>query len=122
MRGQRIPVERMNGHTMYPALRTAGDYCGPVMGWTGDRPAVFFLTPNADDAMANWRARTIQHVCSPPHMFVEEPDGTLTVRDSIGGRVGQGKTNRWDKVGRNKCRQGKSRDWHGYLTKGEWHL
>ena len=28
----------------------AGDYCGPLMGFTDDRPAVFFLKPNSRDA------------------------------------------------------------------------
>jgi hypothetical protein len=43
MKGRRIPVEE-SGH---PIVEQPGDYCGPVYGFTGDLPAVFFLKPNA---------------------------------------------------------------------------
>lgn len=87
-------------------VREPGDYCGPVKGYTGDRSAVFFYKPNAKDPGASATARIKQHVVSPPHVFTEEPDGTLTITASIGelflDGVGDG--------------------YHGYLTKGEWHL
>lgn len=82
-----------------------GDYCGPIVGWTGDKPAVFFLKPNARDADAPPNARSVQHVVSPPHVFSEEPDGSLTITASISDRRAGG---------------GESDGWHGYLTKGEW--
>lgn len=82
----------------YFAVTEAGDYYGPIMGFTGDKPAVFFRAPVNDG---------LRHVESPPHVFTEQPDGTLTITESIGclrrpGQPGEGYT------------------WHGYLTKGEW--
>jgi len=106
MKGRRIRVEFAGTRALYPDLKQPGDYCGPLIGWTADRPAVFFLKPNANDPQAPKRAHYIQHVCSPPHRFTEEMDGTLTIRDSIG-----------DKAGKSSVSDG----WHGYLTKGEWH-
>ena len=87
MKGRRIPVPP-NG--AFPALEQPGDYCGPLMGFTGDAPK---------------RARNVQHVVSPPHVFTEEPDGTLTITASIS-----------DLAGPNSVSDG----WHGWLTKGEW--
>jgi hypothetical protein len=78
--GRRLPI--VAGQQPLPEL--PGDYCGPVMGFTGDVPAVFFLKPNARDADAPPWARSVQHVCSPPHTFTEEADGTLTIAASIG--------------------------------------
>jgi hypothetical protein len=101
MFGRRLPVPT-DGH---PAPEQPGDYCGPVVGFTGDLPAVFFLKPNARDPGAPKRARAIQHVVSPPHVFTEEPDGTLTITASIGDTAGP---------------SSESDGWHGYLTKGEW--
>lgn len=83
-----------------------GDYCGPIHGYTGDKPAVFFLKPNARDKGVPPHARGVQHVTSPPHVFTEEDDGTLTITASIGDTRGDG-------------REG-SDGWHGYLTRGEW--
>ena len=94
MKGRRIPFTGA-----FPVLENPGDYCGPIMGWTGDKPAVFFLKPNARDADAPKRARSVQYVVSPPHIFKEEPDGTLTITASIGD-ISDG--------------------WHGFLTFGEW--
>jgi hypothetical protein len=82
-----------------------GDYCGPILGFTGDKPAVFFLKPNARDTDAPPNARSMQHVVSPPHVFTEEPDGTLTITASISDRRANG---------------GESDGWHGYLTAGVW--
>ena len=80
-----------------------GDYCGPLVGYTGDLPSVFFLKPNARDADAPRSARSIQHVTSPPHTFRECPDGSLEIRASIG----------------ETARGSSERDgWHGYLDEG----
>jgi hypothetical protein len=107
MKGRRIPVEfDANGVAKFPVLEEAGDYSGPLKGFTGDLPAVFFLKPNARDPDGPKRARAIQYVVSPPHTFTEEPDGTLTIRASISDMAGGG---------------GESDGWHGFLTKGEWH-
>jgi hypothetical protein len=91
--------------------RKPGDYTGPVHGYTGDKPAVFFLKPNARDEGVPSHARAIQHVVSPPHVFTEEPDGTLTITASISDMRAPGP----DGVPR-----GPSDGWHGHLTKGEW--
>jgi hypothetical protein len=101
VKGRRIPIP-MNG--TFPHVTEPGDYSGPVMGFTATKPAVFFLKPNARDPDAPGRARSVQHVVSPPHVFTEEADGTLTIRESIGDTA-----------------EGSESDgWHGYLTKGEW--
>lgn len=84
--------------------REPGDYVGPIHGYTGEHPAVFFLKPNARDPGLPPRARAVQHVTSPPHVFTEEPDGTLTITASISDRAGGGPSD----------------GWHGYLTAGEW--
>ena len=101
MKGRRLPV--VAGE--HPCPLEPGDYCGPVMGYTHDKPAVFFLKPNARDEDAPKRARSVQHVVSPPHTFTEEPDGTLTIAASIGDTAGA------DSV---------SDGWHGYLDRGVW--
>lgn len=88
-----------------PALERAGDYCGPLMGFTGDKPAVFFLKPNARDKDAPPVARGVQHVVSPPHVFTEEPNGTLTIWASISDKAGDGAV---------------SDGWHGFLEQGAW--
>ena len=65
-----------------------GDYVGPVKGYTGDLEACFFLKPNArDDDAPRW-ARSIQHVCFPPHTYRECADGWLEIRASIGDTAG----------------------------------
>src|ERR1019366_4706801 len=69
-----------------------GDYCGPIVGYTSDLPAVFYRLPNGSSG----------HVCSPPHTFRECPDGSLEIRNSIGHTVpSQPELN-----------------WHGYLDEG----
>jgi hypothetical protein len=106
MKGRRIPVTYgSDGHAEFPAVEEAGDYSGPVMGFTGDRSAVFFLKPNARDPGAPKRARSVQHVTSPPHVFTENPDGTLTITASISDTAGP---------------NSESDGWHGFLTAGEW--
>ncbi len=106
MKGRRIPITYgPDGRAQFPALEEAGDYCGPLIGFTHDKPAVFFLKPNSRDPDAHKRARSVQHVISPPHVFTENPDGTLTITASIGDTNGSGS---------------ESDGWHGYLTAGEW--
>jgi len=80
-----------------------GDYCGPVTGYTGDVPAVFFLKPNARAADAPPRARSVQHVTSPPHTFRECADGSLEIRASISDLAMGGS---------------ESDGWHGWLDEG----
>jgi hypothetical protein len=103
MKGRRIQIEVIDGKAQFPLLEQPGDYAGPVMGFSGPVPAVFFLKPNARDPNAPKCARAIQHVVSPPHVFTEEPDGTLTITASIGDMHGS-----------------QSDGYHCYLTKGEW--
>lgn len=77
-------------------IKQPGDYAGPISGYTGDLPSVFFLLPNSRDADAPPGQRAIHHVCTPPHTFRECPDGSLEIRASIGAQP-------W---------------WHGYLDEG----
>lgn len=101
MNGRRIPVVA----GVDPVLKVirAGDYYGPVTGFSAPNPAVFFLLPIARDAGVHHEARSLRHVQMPPHIFTEEQDGSLTIRDSILSRWSDG-----------------TGQWHGYLTKGEW--
>lgn len=101
MQGRRLPV--VDGKPTLP--ERPGDYCGPVTGYTGDKPMVTFLKPNARDDDAPPNARSVQHVTSPPHTFTEEPDGTLTIAASISDRRRGGS---------------ESDGWHGYLERGVW--
>jgi hypothetical protein len=79
---------------------------GQIKGYTGDREACFFLKPNAQDEGVPARARSVQHVCFPPHAYRECPDGSLEIRPSISNLL------RHD-VG------GVSDDgWHGWLDEG----
>lgn len=64
MKGRRLPVDpeynaRYDGTIPFMGIERPGDYCGPVKGWTGDKPAVFFLKPNALDPDAPPIAREI---------------------------------------------------------------
>lgn len=87
-------------------IERPGDYYGPDSGYTGGVPAVFFLKPNARDSGVPARARSVQHVCSPPHRFRECPDGSLEIRESISNLLRRDTT-------------GQSDDgWHGYLDEG----
>jgi hypothetical protein len=80
-------------------IRDAGDYYGPDKGeCTGGSPAVWFLLPNARDEKTHGAGRSMRHVVSPPHTFTEEPDGSLTIMNSIGAMP----------------------HWHGFLIKGDW--
>lgn len=100
MKGTRIDPETVERDGLFAALDEAGPgaYYGPVSGYTGDKPAVFFLLPNARDAAASPAERSIGHVTSPPHVFTEEDDGTLTITASILSPGG----------------------WHGFLEHGVW--
>ncbi len=97
MIGQRIAYDTGDPD---PAIncQKAGDYCGPVP--VGDKTAVFYLLPVARDEGVHPEARSVRHVVSPPHKFFEEPNGTLTIRNSIGAQP----------------------HWHGFLTEGRWEL
>jgi len=105
--GRRIPYSG-EAHP-FALLEQPGDYCGPVVGFTGDKPAVFFLLPIARDEGVNPAARSIHHVCSPPHVFRECDDGSLEIRESIGSHT----TVDGEDV----------MLWHGYLDEGhEWRV
>jgi hypothetical protein len=99
MIGRRLPV--VGGKLTMP--EHPGDYCGPVRGFTDDLEACFFLKPNARDADAPARARSVQHVTFPPHTYRECPDGSLEIRNSIGDTAGTSP---------------ESDGWHGYLDEG----
>lgn len=110
MKGRRLPVTYDdNGIPQIPYDEMhPGDYCGPVVGFTGDLPAVFFLKPNARDPDAPLADRAVQHVCSPPHVFTEMPDGSLQIRESISDK-------------KRVQTSGEGDGWHGYLDAGhEW--
>ena len=85
-------------------IERPGDYFGPTPDYT-DPPAVFFLKPNARDEGVPPRARSVQHVCSPPHTFRECPDGSLEIRNSISNLTRNGGPETDD-------------GWHGYLDEG----
>jgi len=90
-------------------IEQTGDYFGPTTDYTGGVPAVFFLKPNARDNGAAPAARSVQHVCSPPHTFTEHPDGSLSIDPSISNLL------RGDLTGQSDD------GWHGYLRAGnEW--
>lgn len=73
-----------------------GDYCGPITGYTGDVPAVFFLLPGHPMVLDQPGRYSLHHVISPPHTFRECEDGSLEIRESIGAEP----------------------LWHGYLDEG----
>jgi len=103
MKGRRIPVVDPNADP-YTLLTEPGDYYGPSAYASAGNPAVWFLLPIARDEGVPSEARSLHHVQMPPHVFIEEPDGTLTIRDSIGA----GPSGNYY--------------WHGYLTEGRWEL
>ena len=103
MQGRRIYWEsRPAGNDLYDILKQPGDYCGPIRGYSGDKPAVFFMLPITEDVPGHPEARALHHVCSPPHTFTEEENGTLSIRASIGAGPGG------------------HYYWHGHLYKGIW--
>lgn len=89
-------------------IERPGDYAY-VEGYTGDKPAVMFLLPNAGGPNPLWRvdpehpANGLHHVTSPPHTFRMCPDGSIEIRASIGAH-GTG--------------QASGYVWHGYLDEG----
>jgi len=85
--GRRLPVPASNDVNDVIGQLEPGDYCGPISGYSGDKPAVFFRLPDGSG---------IRHVVSPPHVFTEQPDGSLQIRESILAENG----------------------WHGYLDAG----
>lgn len=101
--GRRLPT--LEDGRLMTVPEQPGDYCGPVTGYNGGKPAVYFLKPNARDDDAPAEARSVQFVLSPPHTFTEEDDGSLTITASISDVKRGG---------------GSSDGWHGYLTKGVW--
>lgn len=100
MIGRRLPVTE--GH---PVPELAGDYCGPLKGYSGDLPAVFYLLPIARDEGVHPEARSIRHVLIGPghHQAVEEADGSLTLKGSVLAKTAAG-----------------VQLWHGHLTRGVW--
>jgi hypothetical protein len=115
MVGRRLPTE-VNAETGRPDVNLnmptePGDYTGPVVGYTGDLAAVFFLKPNAHDEGVVAHARSVQHVTSPPHTFTEEEDGTLTIAASISD-LRSSYPEEW--------KGEKSDGWHGFLEHGVW--
>jgi len=101
MKGKRLPI--VDGQPTWPT--NAGEYSGPCVNQVANPnlPTVFFLKPNARDVDAPRIARVVHHVCSPPHTFTEEADGSLTISPSLSDQHGS-----------------QSDSWHGYLEKGEW--
>jgi hypothetical protein len=87
-------------------IERPGDYYGPDTDYTGGVPAVFFLKPNARDEGVPPRARSVNHVCFPPHTYRECPDGSLEIRPSISNLI------RGDTTGQSDD------GWHGYLDEG----
>lgn len=90
----------------FAEIERPGDYCGPVTGITGDLEACFFLKPNARDEDAPAWARSVQHVCFPPHTYRECADGSLEIRNSISNLMAGDTDGRTDD------------GWHGYLDEG----
>lgn len=84
-------------------ITQAGDYCGPIKGYTGDKEACLFLLPIARDEGVEPGARSIHGVHFPPHTYRECDDGSLEIRASIGA-YGHG------------AQEGYV--WHGYLDEG----
>lgn len=85
-------------------IEKPGDYCGPIKGYTGDKPAVFFLLPTARDKDAKGGQRSVHHVTFPPHTYRECSDGSLEIRASILSRGTNANYHTWE--------------WHGYLDEG----
>lgn len=87
-------------------IERPGDYCGAIMGYTGDKPAVFYMLPIPKEELVNAGIqRAVHHVVSPPHQFRECADGSLEIRESILTRQSHAEPN-------------KSWSWHGYLDEG----
>ena|SRR5438270_8527465 len=100
---RRIPVPESGDINDVMFSMKPGDYCGPIRGYTADRPAVFFILPGGTDLSQEspLNTRGFGHVTSPPHVFTEQPDGSLEIRESI--------LHKADHLGF---------EWHGYLDAG----
>jgi hypothetical protein len=100
-------IQHLEGRDPIQELQQKGDYMGPIHGYTGDKPAVFFIIPadapwdDQDDVACVIKG--LAHVVSPPHSFRECPDGSLEIRNSILC------TRRW---------KGEEWTWHGFLDQG----
>ena len=81
-------------------IERAGDYCGPIRGYTGDVEACFFRLPLEGDDLPPG-SRSLHHVAFPPHTYRECDDGSLEIRASIGAHG-----------------SGTEYVWHGYLDEG----
>ena len=82
------------GYVTMPGLWLPGEYCGPLVGYTGNLPCVMYRLPNG----------RFGHDTSPPHTFRECADGSLEIRNSILHAAGGDDP---DGV-----------EWHGYLDEG----
>jgi hypothetical protein len=78
-----------------------GDYCY-TENYTGGKPAVFFIRPNASPDDPHWPHGRIHHVVEPPHVFRHCDDGSIEIRESIACYEDS----------RSTC------VWHGYLDEG----
>jgi hypothetical protein len=101
MIGRRIPVVDQNVDP-YSLVTQPGDYYGPTNYIPGVL-SVWYLLPIARDPGVPSEARALHHVQIPPHTCREEPDGSLTLRESIGAGL-------------------PAYYWHGFLTEGRWEL
>jgi hypothetical protein len=101
--------QEMQGKRVQQLPENPGEYYGPVVDpkWAGGKPVVFYLKPNSRDPGVPKIARCIHHCISPPHVFIEEPDGSLTIRNSLG---------------ENRGSDGVGDGWHGWLTEGRFEL
>ncbi len=96
MVGRRIPAidgKLPPGHEIMDERWQPGDYCGPLLGYTGSVLAVMYRLPSGD----------FGHVTSPPHTFRECADGSLEIRNSILHQHVEGD---------------QEHVWHGYLNCG----
>lgn len=102
---RRIPVPSSGDVNDVMWTMKPGDYCGPMRGYTGDRPAVFYVLPGGADmdkvgeVPGFESTRGFGHVTNPPHVFTEQPDGSLEIRESI-------------------LHRGHDFEWHGFLDAG----
>lgn len=98
---RRIPVPESGDINDVMWEMKPGDYCGPIHGYTAEKSAVFYILPGGTDLSQDDPpdTRGFGHVASPPHVFHEQADGSLEVRESI-------------------LHRGYDFEWHGYLDAG----
>jgi hypothetical protein len=110
VKGRRLQLTA-DGKVPFEEMTQPGDYCGPVIGYSGpDRPAVFYKLPVEAPHGAD-----IGHVCSPPHVFRECPDGSLEIRESILHSYHYYDGDPHDPI---EQRHELTFQWHGYLDEG----